>query len=234
MENKFCPNCGTSISDDARFCPSCGCKIQTAVATKSKTPDLPKREIKTTGDMEAYLEELSEYANDSAEAALRAQIQVIRYVQSPKLYDSSFDLLFKNLKDAIKYADSPKMQDMIRERATVMIQNYVFFMEAKLQFEVKNNRAEAQGLMEDAINMLAESTADVAVIAAPGGFRRQKGIQNRPCQIDRKNDADERYKRGFFLYKSISLVDKRFQDSGKAGRVFADDRHAYIKVLQTS
>ncbi len=169
MENKFCPNCGALISDDAQFCPSCGCEIQTAVVTKSKTPDLPQREIKTVGDMEAYLQELSEYANDSAEAALRAQIQVIRYVQSPKLYDSSFDMLFKNLKDAIKYADSPKMQDMIRERATIMIQNYVFFMEAKLQFEVETNRAEAQGLMEDAIKMLAESTADVAMIAVSGG-----------------------------------------------------------------
>lgn len=45
--------------------------------------------------MENFIERLSEKANESAEAALKAQLQVIRYVQTPQLYDSSFDLLLK-------------------------------------------------------------------------------------------------------------------------------------------
>ena len=119
--------------------------------------------------MEIFIEQLSESANESAEAALKAQLQVIRYVQSPKLYDSSFDLLFKNIKNALKYADSPRMQEMIQERAAIMIQNYVFFMNAKLQFEIEVNREEQRELMEESCKTLAESTAEVAALALPGG-----------------------------------------------------------------
>ena len=118
--------------------------------------------------MESFIEGLSERANESAEAALKAQLAVIRYVQSPALYDSSFDMFFKNIKNALKYADSPRMEEMIRERATIMIQNYVFFMNAKLQFEIAVNQEEQRELMEEACTMLAESVAEVARMAMEG------------------------------------------------------------------
>lgn len=175
MENsKFCPECSNPITDGAAYCTHCGKAINQQViqtTDESIVPDalISPAGINTIEDMENYLQELSEHANESAEAALKAQLQVIHYVQSPKLYDSSFDMLFKCIKNALKYADSPKMQEQIRERATIMIQNYVFFMNAKLQYEVAVNRKEYEDLMEDACKMLAESTAEVAALAIPGG-----------------------------------------------------------------
>lgn len=175
VNNKFCPNCGRPLSDNAKFCHVCGIEIkQSPNVTISRTESTQnnrdiQRDIKTIEDMANYLEELSQQANESVGAALQAQLQVIRYIQSPKLYDSSFDLFFKNIKNALKYADSPRMQTVIQERAAIMIQNYVFFMNAKLQFEVEVNRDEYRELMEESCKMLAESTAEVAAIAIPGG-----------------------------------------------------------------
>jgi len=175
--SKLCPECGNLITDDAVYCAHCGKAVDCHAITttnksrKSTVPDalVPPPQINTIEDMENYLQKLSEHANESAEAALKAQLQVIHYVQSPKLYDSSFDMLFKCIKNALKYADSPKMQEQVREQATIMIQNYVFFMNAKLQYEVAVNRKEYEDLMEDACKMLAESAADVATLAVPGG-----------------------------------------------------------------
>ena len=110
-----------------------------------------KGEIRSLEEMTAYLAELAENANESLEAALKAQLEVIRYVQSPSLYDSSFDLFFKNVKNALKYAESQWAQDKIREQATIMIQNYVFFMNAKLQYEIEVDREEQRALLEDGV-----------------------------------------------------------------------------------
>lgn len=174
-ENRICPNCGTPLTSHETICRNCGVEVEkSSKAIQSREESIQSssvspRNIRTIEDMTNYLEELAQQANESTEAALLAQLQVIRYIQSPKLYDSSFDLLFKNLKKALKYADSPRMQEMIQERATVMIQNYVFFMNAKLQFEVEVNREEYRKLVEDACKMLAESSAEVAAMAMPGG-----------------------------------------------------------------
>ena len=172
MENsKFCSECGSSITEDATYCPHCGKAVGgCAITTTNESGALaPPSGINTVEDMENYLQELSKHANESAEAALKAQLQVIRYAQSPELYDSSFDMFFKCIKNALKYAESPKMQEQIRERATIMIQNYIFFMNARLQFEIAVNRKEYEELIEDACNELAKSTAEVATLAIPGG-----------------------------------------------------------------
>ncbi|MBD5584944.1 MAG: zinc ribbon domain-containing protein [Clostridia bacterium] len=160
---KFCSECGSSITEDATYCPRCGKAVGgCAITTANESGVLASpSEINTVEDMENYLQELSKHANESAEAALKAQLQVIRYAQSPELYDSSFDMLFKCIKNALKYAESPKMQEQIRERATILIQNYIFFMNARLQFEVAINRKQYNELMEEACNKLAESTAEV-------------------------------------------------------------------------
>ena len=182
--NRFCPNCGCPISDNSRFCEVCGIEIKEFNVTVSHTEStqnnrLIQRDIKTVEDMSNYLEELSLQANKSVGAALQAQLQVIRYIQSPKLYDNSFDLFFKNIENALKYADSPQMQTMIQERAAIMIQNYVFFMNAKLQYEyeVEVNREQHRELMEESCKMLAESTAEVATMAIPGGIVAETSLK---------------------------------------------------------
>ncbi|HJB84028.1 MAG TPA: zinc ribbon domain-containing protein [Candidatus Alistipes merdigallinarum] len=244
-ENRICPNCGTPLTSHETICRNCGVEIgQSSKATQSRKESIQSssdspRNIRTIEDMTNYLEELAQQANESTEAALQAQLQVIRYIQSPKLYDSSFDLLFKNLKKALKYADSPRMQEMIQERTTVMIQNYVFFMNAKLQFEVKVNREEYRKLVEDACKMLAESLAEVAAMAIPGGattkLTKKAMIAKISIQVltskDTKGDnlftrfyrwytrsSREREKQGEFIQTMNSLTEKLYKNREIIGK----------------
>ena len=120
-------------------------------------------------DVEVALQQIAETANESLAAALNAQIQVLKYVQSPKLYDSSFDLLFANVRKAIKMTDSSKERELIREKAVVMLNNYVFFMQAKIDYDTAVQRKEYATLMEDAVMTLGESVADIATAAATAG-----------------------------------------------------------------
>ena len=55
------------------------------------TPTAQLTKAQNIQDVEVALQQIAETANESLAAALNAQIQVLKYVQSPKLYDSSFD-----------------------------------------------------------------------------------------------------------------------------------------------
>ncbi|MBE6200529.1 MAG: hypothetical protein E7138_09625 [Rikenellaceae bacterium] len=130
------------------------------------TPTVQLTKAQNIQDVEVALQQIAETANESLAAALNAQIQVLRYVQSPKLYDSSFDLLFANVRKAIKMTDSSKEREMIREKSVVMINNYIFFIQAKIDYDTAVQRSEYESLMEDAVLTLGESVADVATAAA--------------------------------------------------------------------
>lgn len=165
-----CSHCGAALDDSAAYCPHCGTPRQTPAENQlPTTPDTTGApQINTLPEMERYLETLALQANDSVEAALKAQLQVIRYVQTPRLTDSTFDLLLENIKRALRYAETPRESERIREQAAVMVNNYIFFMDAKLQYEKETYRREAKKLLEqkwdllkEGCEMLAQSVAEV-------------------------------------------------------------------------
>lgn len=132
--------------------------------------EVTKVEIHSIEEMDAFLGELQQTASESVAAALAAQLQVIRYVSSPQLINSSFDLLFQNLKKSINYAESPQQQAKIKEKGVLMIQNYVFFMNAKLKYAIEDNRREGERLFNEAGMQLSKSVIEVASLATgPAG-----------------------------------------------------------------
>ena len=91
------------------------------------TESLELRTCTTLDEVNVVLDELAQNANKSIAHALRAQIQVIKYISTPSMYGSAFDLFFKNLKDAIRFADEETAYE-IKDRAGLMLNNFVFFM----------------------------------------------------------------------------------------------------------
>ncbi|MBT0552317.1 hypothetical protein [Riemerella anatipestifer] len=129
---------------------------------------LPK-EIETIEEMESFLYDLQREASGSLSAALNAQLQVIRYVSSPTLVDSSFDLLFKNIKDSVNLAVNEQEKNKILQQAHLMIHNYVFFLDARLEYAIQNNRKEGERLLELAAKELANTTAEFAIAYTTAG-----------------------------------------------------------------
>lgn len=125
--------------------------------------------INSFEEMDNFLNELQANASESVAEALKAQLTVIRYVKSPTLVDTTLDTLILNLKKSLKYAESPKMEDELREKFSLMIQNYIFFFDARLQYEIDTNKKRAGELYDAAGKMLSESVTEVAMLAMGSG-----------------------------------------------------------------
>lgn len=113
------------------------------------------------------LNSLAVQANQSVASALKAQVQVIKYISKPDLCGSTFDLFFKNLKNALAHCDDEENAYEIREKAGLMLNNFIFFTKAKIEWELLVNRKEGEKLFVHAANELAQSVCEIALL--PGG-----------------------------------------------------------------
>ena len=139
----------------------------------SSQPDVPQvhsdnHTISSLQEMSQWLQTLQKGASPAVKEALCAQINVISFVQSPTLVDTTFDTLLYSLDKSLQVAQNPKEKSGIREAFCLMIQNYAFFMDAKYQMEVNKNREEGRKLFNEAGEMLSNSVKDVALMAVGG------------------------------------------------------------------
>ena len=147
--------------------------VQVSKKTKSEslavsTPSSPLV-IASFEEMSKWLTGLQRGASPAVRQAISAQIQVIRFVQSPTLVDTTFDTLMYSLDKSIAVAKNEKEEAELKEAFILMIQNYVFFMDAKLQMSVNQNKEEGRKLFNDAGEMLSNSVKDLALLAVSGG-----------------------------------------------------------------
>ena len=124
--------------------------------------------ISSLNDMSKWLNSLQKGASPAVREALSAQINVIRFVQSPTLVDTTFDTLLYSLDKSLRAAKSQKEKSEIREVFCLMIQNYAFFMDAKYQMEVNKNQEEGRRLFVQAGELLTNSIKDIALLAIGG------------------------------------------------------------------
>lgn len=132
----------------------------TIIEELNHVPSQPFK-IETIEQMSTYIEELQCNASNSIGSALNAQLQVIRYVNSPDLVNSTFDLLFKNLQISIRDASTEEEKHKIRELSQLMIHNYIFFANAKLEFSISRDKAAGQLILKDATRELLKSAVNV-------------------------------------------------------------------------
>lgn len=172
-----CPQCGKTTAKTAKYCTKCGApladgctSIQVAEVSNQVvvTPTL-----KTIDDVQAYLQKLAESANESIACALQAQIQVLHYVQSPNLVDGTFETLFENTRKALEYATSEMERKNIQDKTSLMIHNYFYWVQARLDFEYhmikdeeSDNREEKRKLVVDAAKKLADTVVSIVTTAA--------------------------------------------------------------------
>ena len=118
----------------------------------------------TQKDVIAILEEFSKVSNQSIAYALKAQIQVIKYISAPSICGSTFDLFFKYIKNALKYADEESAFEMI-DRITLILNNFLLFMRAKIEREMTAKRNKYENLVMKASNDLAINIIDLLNVA---------------------------------------------------------------------
>ena len=126
-------------------------------------------QINSLKEMEVFLEGLEKNASKSIESALKAQLVVVKYVNSSELFGTTIDTLFKYLKKSQKTAKTEDEKIEIREKGSILIQNYVFFMQAKLKYAIEDNKKESEEIFKEAGNMLSKSVIDIGMGVVTGG-----------------------------------------------------------------
>lgn len=119
------------------------------------------REVNSIEEFESCLKELQKGASESLVSALNAQLQIVQYIQSPKLIDSSFDLFFANLRKSIKNAPNSVQKENIQERAQLMIHNYIFFLQAKLDYMIEGHSVAGKEILTQATENIISSTQEL-------------------------------------------------------------------------
>ena len=120
-----------------------------------------------TALQELKLEEISKNPN-AIHTTLNVQMHIINMVNSSTLVDSSFDLIFAELKKALKYTKDEIERENIREKISLYINSYIFFLDAKLRYAFKKDEEDTEALIEEAAAILAENSVDVLLLASGG------------------------------------------------------------------
>lgn len=123
-------------------------------------------ECKTQNEILLVIEQTAGYANLSYSHALRAQLEVIKYISTPALIGSMFDLFFYHLIEATKNTIADDQKDYIRKMASLTISNFFFFMQAKLEAKKQKSYDDLAGhldkttfdLSKNILNLVSESS----------------------------------------------------------------------------
>ncbi|WP_430613392.1 hypothetical protein [Flavobacterium sp. JP2137] len=180
------------------------------------------KEISTLEEVTSYLNGLQEGASYSLETTIKAQLEVISFIQSPTLVDTTFDSLILFLKRSLEGAESLKEQNNLRDHFSRMIQNYIFFFNARLQLEINSNKEEAIKLFHQAGEMLSKTITDIVLMAAPGG--QLKGAKVAGVVVKNFFSKDNNASEGFL----VSLINWWRKD-----KIIAEKRNEFYKTLNS-
>ena len=187
-------------------------KISTERNIETVNSELDITKCKTPEEINAVLSQMASEANKSVAHALKAQIQVVKYISSPELYGSTFDLFFKNLSNAIKTADEDE-EIAIKEQAGLMLNNLIFFMNAKIKWEVDANHSEGEKLLLNATHDLSESILSLCAMYYGGAASiavKAAAVQNLEKVFFTPDESGDSWlkKAGRLLFKSIRTKEK--------------------------
>src|SRR5690606_16291768 len=181
------------------------------------------KEISTLDEVTSYLNGLQEGASYCLETTIKAQLEVISFIQSPTLVSTTFDSLILFLKRSLEGAESPKEQNNLRDHFSRMIQNYIFFFNARLQLEINSNKEEATKLFHQAGEMLSKTITDTVLMAAvPGG--QLKGAKIAGVVVKNFFSKDNNESKGFLT----SLINWWRKD-----KIIAEKRSEFYKILDS-
>ena len=125
---------------------------------------LVKREISTIDEMTSFIDELKLDAPRPIEAALKAQLQIIRFVQSPTLSDTILTTLVDNLDESLHSCTNVTQRSKIRKQFSSMIQNFIFFLDARVQYCCHENKERSKQLFVMAGEMFSDNMRDLMLL----------------------------------------------------------------------
>lgn len=168
-------------------------------------------DCKTVEDVTEVLSQIAATSNQSLAYALKAQMQVIKYISSKELIGSTFDLLFCYIKKSLEYADE-EYSIIIKERTGLLLNNFINFMDAKLRWEINTNRKEIEDDLLNTSNDLANNILTTIGYTYDRELSPTEIINLRKIIFD-PNKANDGWFRNFkrHLFKKKYIREKRVE-----------------------
>jgi hypothetical protein len=137
-------------------------KTKPSVPPKSNTPvqsTEPERikQLSTAVEIKEALTLVSENSDTVRAHVIKAQLQVIEFVEHPQLFDSVFDLLIDHLESAIDATQDEQIKKDVQKKGAIMANSMLFLLQAKLYYVKDQHSQEARKLMEKACDLLADN-----------------------------------------------------------------------------
>ncbi len=126
------------------------------------------------------------------------------------MVDSSFDLLFSNLRKSIR-ATTKGQRGVVRERAQLMIHNYIFFLQAKLDYMIENHSAAGKEVLIQATQNVVVSAQELFQEGGVYMVLNQYAIAAIAAKIVSKFDGNFIQKVWNFLFGS-SRIQQKYED----------------------
>ncbi len=123
-----------------------------------------KRVISTVQEMTSLIGELKVDAPLPIQNALSSQMQIINFIQSPSLSDSVLSSLISNLEDSLDYCTNTIQRKCIRKQFSWMLQNYVFFLDARALLCIKKNKELSKTLFVNAGEMFSHNMKSLMLL----------------------------------------------------------------------
>lgn len=130
-------------------------------------PESAESVIDSVDSLNGYLASLQAEASPAVVMALQSQMQVLKYIQSPTMALMVVDNLMLSLHKALKEAESDQQKEVLRECFASLLQSFIFVLEARLRYEIDNNKDETFRLLADAGDMLISSVGSTAMMVVP-------------------------------------------------------------------
>lgn len=156
--------------------------VRSAISELFDRKDSDKEEAKalpinSVDSLNGYLQELQTEASPSVMMALQSQMQVLKVVQSPTMTLMALDNILVCLHKALNNAESEEERASLREVFTSLLQSFIFVSEARLKYEIENNREESVRLLADAGDMLMSTVSTTALMVAAPVAGAAKGVK---------------------------------------------------------
>lgn len=123
--------------------------------------------IDTIDKLEEWIAVTQTEASKPAALVLQQQLQVLNYVQSPAMSGMVIDNIIVCLYKSLELAETDADKEAIRGSVASLLQSVLFMAEARLQYDVKNNKEEAVEMISSAGNLISDSVAAVASMLTP-------------------------------------------------------------------
>ncbi|MDD2986100.1 hypothetical protein [Flavobacterium sp.] len=124
--------------------------------------------IETMQQAYDVVDTLSKETSGVIQKALRAQLAVIQLIQKPILVRTCIDTVFENLHQGIEEATNDSEIKLMRQQSALLVQSTLFFFQATILKNKKENKEEGKELFRIATQNVASFSVQISETVAKG------------------------------------------------------------------